>query len=169
MNLGLAVARSLFVSFVCFVVSSAFFGSLRQPVDQRDLRGGEGGEGEPGEPFAPGEANLLRFGEPELELHRAEFDEVAIAQQGLGEGLAVDGRVGVRLAREEEAVGKFQVETEMVFPDAGVFQAQQRGGGTTDGEGKLRAVWELPARLPVRTLSSTIGQKRRGTKIFSPG
>ena len=98
----------------------------------------------PDEAFAGEQAALARFPEPELQLHGADFQQVAVPQEGVLGRLAVDGdeRIGPR--REQKTLGGIEAELEMFVPNAVFLQLQVGCGGTSDRTGKRRATQRRP-------------------------
>src|ERR1035437_7528316 len=87
--------------------------SAEQPVNEADLAKGNGGDARPGQPFTDAQPGLMGFAEPELHLQRADIDGVAIAQDGLVNGLAVNGGQGFGLGTQHDALRGIEVELQM--------------------------------------------------------
>ena len=106
--------------------------SAEQPINQRDLGEANGGDERPDKQFAQAQAALTNGGEPELELHRADGDDVAVAEPGGLDGLVVDGSQGVGRGHEFEAFASLTFQREVPVPNTGVVQLQIISGGATD-------------------------------------
>ena len=119
-------------------------------------------------PFAKAQPGLSGFAKPELHSKRPNGDGIAIAQDGLVNGLAVDGSQGVGLSTQDDALGGVEVELQMLFPNAVFLQLQVGVNGASDAYRKT-AGYPCGARLfPGQNLKLDHYQSRRGTWILSP-
>src|SRR5439155_22795703 len=110
--------------------------SCYQYVNQNDLPGAQGGQGKPSEEFARPKAALAGFTEPELNLQGADFYQVAVAQECLLNGLAVDARQRARVRFQQESVRKLQMQFQVPIPNAILFQAEIGCAVAPDHKGK---------------------------------
>ena len=90
---------------------------MRQAVDEDDLHDAKGAQSGPDEGFTEAQAGLAGRAQPELHFERADLDGVAIAENSLRHGLAVDGHQGVGLSGQDEALSRAQVELQMPVPN----------------------------------------------------
>src|SRR5262245_31622090 len=123
-------------AFGIFGIEAGRPGLHHEPVDHCDLAEAEQGQEKPGETFAEPEPSLAGGGEPEAESEGAHLDQVAVAERGLEDGLAVDRREGLRLGGEMDAGIRTEIEFKMAIPYAVVVQAKIAFGGAPDPERK---------------------------------
>src|SRR5215831_4724140 len=95
-----------------------------QPVDKKELESRDSDDQQPHPKFPDLETALGRRRQPELHFGGAERNDVAVTQAGFFLRLIVDGGKGIRSRLKEEAVRLFEIQNEVVVPDAGVVEDQ---------------------------------------------
>src|SRR6185436_18847532 len=98
------------------------------------------------ERFADPHGFLVAAREPETNLHRAQFDQVAIAQHSLLDPLTIDDRQRLATRDEEESLASSEGDLQVAFPHAILVERESGARLATDSKRKT-ADHDVMARL----------------------
>lgn len=107
---------------------------LGQDVDESDLGKGHQGDANPSEGLSKPQASVCGGAEAELELDRTDLKDVAIAQHGFLNRLAIYGSQALCGGGEHRPPAIPQFQARMPVPNAVLLDAKVILGGAPDGD-----------------------------------
>src|SRR4029434_7412728 len=90
------------------------------------------GRGKPGQCLTQAQASVSGWTQGKTQLHSANPDHIAVAQEGLLNRFAIDGGEDLGLGGEDEAFGRMEIQVKVLVPNAIFVHTEVAGTRSAD-------------------------------------